>query len=152
MRRKRSALSLKSDSGPEDFLDYHNDDDQASSIFMADATSSGSLSDLEKESTTGTPMDPDQEEESGEVVTETTSLLGSHNRPSSQGGSKENTKENSFPNVIYVSPARPHLPSPSTSNSRVTGSYPFATPVMGWRKWGDVVLMVFSYTRNVFTV
>jgi hypothetical protein len=152
MRRKRSAVSLKSDSGPEDFIDYHNNDDQASSIFMADATSSGSISDLEKESTTGTPMDPDQEEESGEVVTETTSLLGSHNRTSYQNGSTENTKEDLFPDVIYVSPARPHLPSPSTSNSRVAGSYPSATPVKGWRKWGNTALMLFSYTRNIFTV
>ena len=131
MRRKRSAPSLKSDSGLEDFIEIHNDDDdQASSIFMADATSSGDTSDLEKDTTTATPNEFCHDEDP-EEVTEGSSLLGATRNSNIYGGttSKDTTSNSnkdsygghSLPSIVYASPARPHLPSPSASNSRVTG-------------------------------
>lgn len=130
MRRKPSAPSLKSDSGPEDFIEIHyGDDDQASSIFMADATSSGNTSDSEKDITTGAPSEFSHEGDP-EEVTEESSLLGAIRGSNIYGGmtSKDMTSYNkdsydghSIPSIVYASPARPHLPSPSASNSRVTG-------------------------------
>jgi hypothetical protein len=130
MRRKRSAPSLKSDSATEDFLDletYNNDEE--SSIFMADATSSGNTSDLEKESTS-TPEDTTEVYEEGDEMTEETSLLGQSGQSGQSGRDryggiskqgKEDYASQSVPNVIYASPARPHLPSPSTSNPLAPG-------------------------------
>ena len=130
MRRKRSAPSLKSDSGPEDFVEIsYDDDDQASSIFMADATSSGNSSDLEKDTTTSTPNEYDHEGDA-EDVTEESSLLAANRASNMYGGitSKDTGSYNknsygghSLPSIVYASPARPHLPSPSASNSRATG-------------------------------
>jgi hypothetical protein len=126
MRQKRSALSLKSDSATEDFLDlqYNTNNDEESSIFMADATSSGNTSDLEKDYTNYIPEDIEEAEE----VTEGTSLLGPYRGRSVYGGvnmlkeeGKEELGSQSVPNVIYASPARPHLPSPSTSNPLIPG-------------------------------
>jgi hypothetical protein len=122
MRRKRSAPSIKSDSATEDFLDlqYNTNNDEESSIFMADATSSGNTSDLEKDSNY-TP------ENTEEQVTEGTSLLGQYRGRSGYTGinlkeeGKEEFGSQSVPNVIYASPARPHLPSPSTSNPLIPG-------------------------------
>jgi hypothetical protein len=107
MRRKRSASTLKSDSGPEE-------------VYPADAASSGNASELEKDDAE-TPQD---------FVNESTSLLGL--RRATYGGStlKEDDKEEfwdvngqSLPTVIYASPAQPHLPSPSASSSRVPGTF-----------------------------
>ena len=131
MRRKSPAPSLKSDSGPEDFIEIRNDDDedQASSIFMADLTSSGDTSDFEKDTTTSSPNEFDYDEDP-EEVTEGSSLLGANRDSNTYAGitSNDNGSDNknsygghSLPNIVYASPARPHLPSPSASNSRVTG-------------------------------
>ena len=130
MQRKRSAPSLKSDSGPEDFIEIHNDnDDQASSVFTADATSSGDISDLEKDTTTGIPNAFGHEEDL-EEATEESSLLGAMRHSNIYGGiaskhtssgTKDSYDEHSLPSIVYASPARPHLPSPSASNSQVTG-------------------------------
>lgn len=142
MRRKPSAPSLISDSGPEDFLDFHHhdfDDDAQSSIFMADATESGNTSDREKDDSTTSPNEYALGVDEGEV-TEGTSLLAPPTaRRATYGGvtilkhTKEEEQEvwkeegfwngggHSVPNVIYASPARPHLPSPSASNPRLSG-------------------------------
>ena len=48
----------------------------------------------------------------------------------------------SVPNVIYASPARPHLPSPSASNPRLPGTIV--------QSWGGVAND--SYTGDVFAV
>ena len=148
MRRKPSAPSLKSDSGPEDFLDFHHpthtndDDDTQSSIFMADPTESGNSSDEEKDGNTSTPYEYGVEDAETQV-TEGTSLLSAP-APTSQrratyggvavfvkqeeawkkeqGGIWSGSGGQSVPNVIYASPARPHLPSPSASNPRLPGT------------------------------
>jgi len=133
MRRKPSAPSLKSDSGPED-LDLHDSEDRESSIYAADVTSLGTLSDVEKEPA------PEEDEEQ-EEVTEGTSLLPpfyAKTRASSSfygsctinddfakdedGDDGEQGLSQSFPDVIYASPVRPHLPSPSASNPRAPGT------------------------------
>src|SRR5947207_7044412 len=129
MRRNTSLHNLKSDSGLEDFVEIYNDDDQASSIFMADATSSGNSSDLEKESRTGSPNEF-YHEEYGDEVTEGSSLLAGPQYSNTYGGittlkdttlnNKDSYGGHSLPSIIYASPARPHLPSPSASNSQVT--------------------------------
>lgn len=104
MRRKGSAPSLKSDSGVDDLLDLPND--EGSSIFMADAMSSGDSSDIEKEST----------QDSNNDINEETSLLSP--RPT-YGSVKINKNNQDVP--IYASPATPHLPSPSASNNAHPG-------------------------------
>ena len=116
MRRKRSASSLKSDSGPDD---EYPSDDEGNSIFMADAASSGNASELEKDDATETPDD---------FVNESTSLLGLRQATYGRSTFKEDDKEEfwdvngqSLPTVVYASPAQPHLPSPSASTSRVPG-------------------------------
>ena len=106
MPRKRSAPSLKSDSGVDDFLELPEGDDQGSSIFMADAMSSGDTSDIEKESSNG----------DNEDIHEGTSLLSP--RPMYGGVTISKNKEDV---PIYASPARPHLPSPSASNNALPG-------------------------------
>ena len=163
MRRKPSAPSLKSDSGPEDFLDFHhhhhhhtttdneddNGEDTQSSIFMADPTESGNTSDQEKDDSTATPYEYGLED--GEMeVTEGTSLLAVpsarramyggvallkqeeawkeesvwNDRGGGGGGGAGAGGGQSVPTVIYASPARPHLPSPSASNPRLSsGKY-----------------------------
>lgn len=116
MRRKLSAQSLKSDSGVEEL--YDNNDDET--IFTADATSSGEQSDLEKDNSTSQPPNTNDEG---------TSLL-SHRRLATYGGTsvkpddklEEEHESQSLPNVVYASPIRPHLPSPSASNSRLQGA------------------------------
>jgi hypothetical protein len=127
MPRHHPAPSLKSDSGPDDLPDPHDDE---GSIFMADATSSGNSSDLEKEASKGREADDydDYEDYEQEDITEGSSLLPS--RRATYGGislqkSMDDFTSNgkSVPSVIYASPARPHLPSPSTSNTGVTGLY-----------------------------
>jgi len=135
MRRKQSAPSLKSDSGPEE-LDLDGSEDRESSIYVADATSSGTLSDLEKDPASDIPEeDEDEEDEGHEEVSEGTSLLPpfyAKARASSSfygsctikddfgededGEDGELGLSQSFPDVIYASPVRPHLPSPSASN------------------------------------
>jgi hypothetical protein len=128
MRRKPSAPSLLSESGPEDSQDFHDYDDGSSSIYMATATSSGNASDAEKESDNGTMNDLSQDVEDDEV-TEGTSLLLPSRRANLYGGIsiKDDPKDDhlaanshSVPSVVYASPVKPHLPSPSASNSRVT--------------------------------
>jgi hypothetical protein len=130
MPRKPSAPSVKSDSGPDEFLDLRDDE---GSIFMADATSSGSTSDLEKD---GKDRDDNEEGEVDEgggdgdgdgEVDEGTSLLPS--RRATYGGislkkSIEDfiTNGKSMPSIIYASPARPRLPSPATSNTQTSTS------------------------------
>jgi len=168
MRRKRSAPSLKSDSGPEDFLDFqpsqtNDDDDTQSSIFMADPTESGNSSDVEKDDSTSTPYEYGVEDAETEV-TEGTSLLAApapkSQRRATYGGVAALVKQEeawkkeeggiwsggasggqSVPNVIYASPARPHLPSPSASNPRLAGIISSTLGVANG-----------SYTGNVFTV
>lgn len=151
MRRKPSALSLKSDSGPEDFLDFHhhqytnihheNDDEDAqSSIFMADPTESGNTSDQEKDDSTATPYEYGVDEDETEVTEGTSLLAPPPARRATYGGvalvkQEEAWKEEgvwssigegvggggqSVPNIVYASPARPHLPSPSASNPRLS--------------------------------
>ena len=109
MLRKSSAQSLKSDSAIED---YDNEEDET--IFMADATSSGGddMSELEKEFS-------GKEDEEEEEVNEGTSLLP-RQRDYEYGkkGVMKALESQSLPNVIYTSPKRPHLPSPSASNPR----------------------------------
>lgn len=110
MRRKSSAPSVKSDSGVDDFLDLHNDED--SSIFMADAMSSGDNSEIEKEST------QDDNEDVNEDVNEGTSLLSpqpTYGDVNFNQNINQNKETVSVP--VYASPARPHLPSPSASNN-----------------------------------
>src|SRR5436309_816353 len=121
MRRTPSAPSLRSDSGQEDLIENDVDDDQASSIFMADAASSGNASDLEKESTS-TEFDHERNQA---VMTEETSLLSpTHRLSTTYGGTASieapQSKDtmisgNSLPSVVYASPAKPYLPSPSAS-------------------------------------
>jgi len=110
MLRKSSAQSLKSDSAIED---YDNEEDET--IFMADATSSGGddMSELEKE------FSGKEDEEEEEEVNEGTSLLP-RQRDYEYGkkGVMKALESQSLPNVIYTSPKRPHLPSPSASNPR----------------------------------
>jgi len=132
MWRKPSAPSLKSDSGPEE-LDLDGSEDRESSIYVADATSSGTLSDVEKYPASDVPEE--EEEEGQEEVSEGTSLLPpfyakAHASSSFYGsctikddfGKDEDGEDGelglsqSFPDVIYASPVRPHLPSPSASN------------------------------------
>ena len=108
---------------------------------MADPTESGNTSDLEKDDSTSTPYEYGVDGSEMEV-TEGTSLLAppsSKMRRTTYGGvalvkqeeeDEEAWKEEnvwngggqSVPNVIYASPARPHLPSPSASNPRLSGS------------------------------
>ena len=107
MPRKISAPSFKSDSGVDDFLELPGD--EGSSIFVADALSSGNTSDIEKEST----ADNDD-------VDEGTSLLSPRPRYGSGGGGTINKTKEDVP--IYASPARPHLPSPSASNNAHPGT------------------------------
>jgi len=119
MRRNLSAQSLKSDSDVEDFYDNNNDDE---TIFTADATSSGEQSDLEKDNSASRPSNTNDEG---------TSLL-SHRRVATYGRTslkpndklEEEHESQSLPNVIYASPIRPPLPSPSASNSRLQGTTP----------------------------
>lgn len=124
MTRKPSAPSLKSDSGPDDLLELRDDE---GSIFMADTTSSGSTSDLEKDvkdRDNEGEVDEDGDDGDGDgEVDEGTSLLPS--RRATYGGislkkSIEDfmTNGKSMPSIIYASPARPQLPSPATSNSQ----------------------------------
>lgn len=128
MRRKHSAPSIISDSGPEDSHDFRDIDDGASSIYMAAATSSGNVSDIEKESDNVTPNDLSQDADDDQV-TEGTSLLLPSRRTNLYGGVslKDDPKDDhlaanshSVPSVIYASPVKPHLPSSSASSSRVT--------------------------------
>src|SRR5579862_3536721 len=112
MRRKLSAQSFKSDSGAEDYTEDNDDE----TIFMADATSSGETSDLEKESSRR------------DEIHEGTSLLP--RRLCTYGGVsikgdkiEEEAESQSVPDIIYASPRRPHLPSPSASNSRLPGTF-----------------------------
>jgi hypothetical protein len=146
MRRKPSSQSFKSDSGPEDLLTHPDNE----SIYVADATSSGTLSDGEKEY----PADEDEDgiPEGDEEVTEGTSLLapsgkarekGRYSSSSYYGGCTIKDKfgkeggdvgvSQSLPDVIYASPIRPHLPSPSASNRHSQGIHlprtPNTTPV-----------------------
>jgi hypothetical protein len=136
MRRKPSSQSFKSDSGPEDLLS-HPDNEDRESIYVADATSSGTLSDGEKEY----PAD-DEEDEGGreEEVTEGTSLLAPSGKAREKGRYSSSSfygvgtikdkfgKEGdvgvsqSLPDVVYASPVRPHLPSPSASNRHSQGT------------------------------
>jgi hypothetical protein len=109
MRRKRSAPSLKSDSGVDDFLDLPNDED--SSIFMADAMSSGDNSEIEKEST------HDDNEDMNEDVNEGTSLLSPQPTYGNVNFNHINQNKEIVSVPVYASPARPHLPSPSASNN-----------------------------------
>jgi hypothetical protein len=107
MRRKSSAQSLKSDSAVED--SYGEDDDET--IFMADPTSSGGeeTSDCEREKDKG--------------VNEGTSLLSSRTRTHRNiyGIAKDDKEWQNLPTVVYVSPKRPQLPSPSASNTGLDG-------------------------------
>ena len=86
----------------------------------------GNTSDLEKEFTAGTNTNDLEEEEDQDDVNEgTSSLHVSRHSSNIIYGSKENLKKEEdivLPNIIYASPARPHLPSPSTSNSRIAGT------------------------------
>jgi hypothetical protein len=157
MRRKRSAQSLRSDSGLEDYQDDFVEGE--GSIFMADATSSDNgSSDMEKDDESPTLNrlgDVDEEEEHEQIadeqdgdaeeeINETSRLLerngrrvfsysGPPTRDYNDGfGFKSDVKDYkeeawggaSVPNIVYASPARPYLPSPSASNPRVNGTTP----------------------------
>ena len=116
---------------------------------MADAASSGDASDLEKENT---PTEFDHEGDQGVITEETSLLRRTHRRSTTYGGfvaiEVPHGKDtmitgHSLPSVVYASPARPHLPSPSASNSRVTGTSPLSRKLLMARA---------SDTRHVFTV
>ena len=117
---------------------------------MADPTESGNSSDQEKDDSTSTPYEYGAEDVETQV-TEGTSLLAppvpTSQRRATYGGVAGFVKQEeeawkkedgggwsggggggigggqSVPNVIYASPARPHLPSPSASNPRLPGMF-----------------------------
>ena len=121
MWRRPSAQSLKSDYSAENPADS---DDEGESIFAAAPPSSGHTSDQEKESSTDDPDSHEQGEQEG-IVSESTSLLHQPRRVRTYDGITVKGKAEiwvngqSAPNVVYASPAKPHLPSPSASNSRL---------------------------------
>jgi hypothetical protein len=106
MKRNLSASTLKTDSDPGEFPS-----DDGHSIFMADAITSDHETEIEK--------DDDSEN---------TPLL-SLQRTTYSGSIKDDKLDywemngHSVPVVIYASPVQPHLPSPSVSNSRVSGTF-----------------------------
>jgi hypothetical protein len=122
MKRKTSGLSLTSDSVGDDSNDMvlDNSQDGSSSIFLADQVSSSSIiSGHEKESI------GDEDDARDDYVhtkpTEQSPLLTlyENGKNSDFGDYKEfRNYGSSVPTVIYASPVKPYLPSPSTSTSR----------------------------------
>lgn len=108
---------------------------------MADPTESGNTSDQEKDDSTSTPYEYGVDDGETEVTEGTSLLAPPPARRTTYGGvallkQEETWKEEgvwssigrgggggggqSVPNIVYASPARPHLPSPSASNPRLS--------------------------------
>ena len=123
MKRKASNSSFRSDSAAEDYNEYL-DASRDESIFMAAETSSNCTG-HEKEFLDDEGSDTVQNYGDGKV-TEESPLLASYEKGKYAATVEQKVThdyESSVPTMIYASPVRPYLPSPSSSSSRVACKY-----------------------------